>query len=267
MFRITSRWTAVVTGVAALCVPALAQEGQAVGKVEAKAQESVKQVLASYKNISALHEVVTLKGNLPDFMSSALPERVEIKIQRPNKLSIVFTQKEGAKKVTYRIVSDGTNLWQWQSDTNVYTKEKAPKLLSEMPQIGNLTPEMEAILFGRNPFEGMPGPNGTMTLNRTEKRGEVEYDVLEASVSEEGAGMSFSLSMLLGQKERLIHGVRLVGKGKDPQGKDISFNLELSYDLVNSKPSFTAADFQFTPPAGSKPATSRSAPSGSPKGR
>jgi hypothetical protein len=267
MFRFTGRLMAVMTAAAALCVPALAQERQAEGKIDAKAQEAVKQMLASYKNISALHEVVTLKGNLPDYMSSGLPEKVEVKIQRPNKVSIVFSQKEGAKTVTYRIVSDGTNLWRWQSDTNVYSKEKAPKLLSEMPQVGNPTPEMEAILFGRNPFEGMPGPNGTMTLNKTEKRGEVEYDVMEASVSEEGAGMSFSLSMLLGQKDRLIRSIRLAGKGKDPQGKDTSFNFELSYDLVNAKPAFTAADFQFTPPAGSKPAGNRSTPSSPPKGR
>lgn len=267
MFRFTSRLTAVVIAAAALCVPALAQEGQAVGKVDAKAQEAVKQMLASYKNISSLHQVVTLKGKLPDFMSSALPERVEIKIQRPNKLSIAYSQKEGAKTVAYRIVSDGTNLWRWQSDTNVYTKEKAPKLLSEIPQFNNPTPELEIILFGRDPFEGMPGPNGTMTLNKTEKRGEVEYDLLETSLSEEGAGMSMNLNMLLGQKDRLLRGIRLSGKGKDPQGKDISFSFELSYDLVNAKPAFTAADFQFTPPAGSKPSTNRLAPDSPPRGR
>lgn len=267
MFSFTSRLTAVVTAAAALCLPALAQEGQTEGKVDTKAQEAVKQMLAAYKNVSALHQVVTLKGKLPEFMSSGLPERVEVKVQRPNKLSIVYSEKEGAKTVTYRIVSDGTNLWRWQSDTNVYSKEKAPKLLAEMPQFGTPTPELEIVIFGRDPFEGMPGPNGTMSLTRTEKRGEVECDVVETSLSEEGAGMSMNLNMLLAQKDRLLRGIRLAGKGKDPQGKDISFSFELSYDMVNLKPAFTAADFQFTPPAGSKPATNRLAPDSPPKGR
>jgi hypothetical protein len=49
------------------------------------------------------------------------------------------------------------------------------------------------------------------------------------------------------------------GSGKDQAGKDLKFDLKLTYDVVETNPTFAPSDFVFTPPPGAKLAASKPA--------
>lgn len=246
-----------------LAVSACAQET----KPDPKAQAVLDQMIAAYTALNALHLKATVKrtGNAPPIMPVTIPESLEMRLLRPNKLWFYYVEKSGAKVKKRQVVSDGTNLWRWESDTNIYTKTKAPGLFRDFPRLPVLV-EM-GILFEQDPFQDLP-PNAHITLGEPIKVGDTDVDVVEIKIAEEGTPFTVVFKLLIGQKDHLMRGLSFEESGKDPQsGKDHSFKMELTYSLVNAAPDFKTADFVFTPPPGAKPPASGSPPNPKPSGK
>src|SRR5262249_32338053 len=95
------------------------------------------------------------------------------------------------------------------------------------------------------------------------KVGDVDVDVINIGINGDGAPISLNIRFQVGQKDHLIHGLVVENNGKDGAGKDAKFRLDLTYDLVDTSPTFAAADFTFIPPPGAKPAVPATAKPGS----
>lgn len=248
-----------------LAVSACAQET----KPDPKAQAVLDQMLAAYKALNALHMKATMKltGNAPQIMPGTIPESLEMRLLRPNKLWLHYVEKSGAKVQKEQVVSDGTNLWRWQSATNIYTKTKAPGLFRDFPRLPDIGPEMDILFREQNPFQNFP-PNAHITLGEPIKVGDTDVDVVEIKIAEEETPFTVAVKLLIGQKDHLMRGLSFEGSGKDPQsGKDLNFKMESTYSLVNAAPDFKTADFVFTPPPGAKPPASGSPPNPKPGGK
>jgi outer membrane lipoprotein-sorting protein len=223
-------------------------------KRDPKVQAVIDQVLAAYKALNGLSLKVSVKATGPADMMRGAPESVEMRFQKPNKLYSAVATRGAADRVDRKlIVSDGSFLWTWKSDSNTFTKGKAPALLKAATTLGDDLPEYELLFRDKDPFADLPG-TANLALGPPQKVGDVDVDVLKTTVSEQGVPFQFVVQILVGQKDHLIHGMYFEGSGKDPAGKDAKFDLRMTYDAVNANPAFTPADFVFTPPAGAKPA-------------
>jgi outer membrane lipoprotein-sorting protein len=239
---------------AVLCGPAVGQLAPAV-KRDPKVQAVIDQMLAAYKELGALHVKATAKASGPPGMLGGAPDSFELRYQKPNKLYTLFVARgrtEGAadRKIT---ASDGATLWTYSSASNTYTKAKAPASLRNSALIPSDMPECDLLFRDKDPFADLPG-TAAMTLGPAAKAGDVDVDVLQATSAEPGVPFTLNFQIMVGQKDHLIHGMTFQGSGMDPDGKDMKLDLRLTYDLVDSKPSFTPADFAFMPPAGAKAA-------------
>lgn len=227
-------------------------------KIDPKVDAVFKETVAAYKALTVLHEKVSMKVNTasPEIKKSMSgPEKVELRIQKPNRIYLDFTGTNSGRPVKTLLVCDGTSVWRWSGDSNTYTKIKAPATLAGIPGVSNDLPELDIIVRGKNPFNDMSGPGGAMAFKVGEpmKVGDVDVDVLEASPGGDSAPFKMQIRMLVGRKDRLFHGLSVEGGGKNPvDQKDFSFDAKMNYDLVDAAPTFTAADFTFTPPPGAK---------------
>lgn len=246
---------ACIAGLALFATSALAQQTPPTVKRDPKVQAVIDQTLAAYRALNGLHLKVSVKTTGPSDMMRGAPDSIELKYQKPNKLYSAIATR-GAKETLDRrlVVSDGSNLWAWLSDTNTYNKVKAPPLLKTAPFIGHDLPEYDLLFRDKDPFADLPG-TATLALGPAAKVGDVDVDVLKTSATEQGVPFTLNIELMIGQKDHLIHGMYFAGSGKD-QGKDVKFDLRMTYDLVAANPAFTAADFAFTPPPGAKPALS-----------
>jgi outer membrane lipoprotein-sorting protein len=250
---------AVFAGLLLACGGALAQQPPIGVKRDPKVQAVIDQTLAAYRALTGLHLKVSVKTTGPADMMRGAPDSIELKYQKPNKLySAVTTRGAGDAVERKLVVSDGANLWAWLSDTNTYNKVKAPPLLKTAPFIGHDLPEYDLLFRDKDPFADLPG-TANLALGPPAKVGDVDVDVLKASATEQGVPFTLNVELLIGQKDHLIHGMYFAGSGKD-QGKDVKFDLRMTYDLAVANPTFAPADFTFTPPPGSKPALSLQPP-------
>lgn len=248
-----SYWIArisVLTAAVAVSLTAVAQEPKRDPRVQALLDQSV----AAYKAMPSYRAKTTFKytPDNPDLFRQGQPLSMEIKVQRPNKLNLSYTEKgANGKLARHQIVSDGTNVFRWDSDTNAYTKTKAGNAFPDLP--GSLSlPELDALLRAKDPFKELPVPANLLTVGTPVKVGDVDMDVVEGKISGPGLPFAGRLRMLFGQKDHTIRGVTFEGEGKDPRnGKPLSFRVEATSDAISTSPQFTQADFTFTPPAGS----------------
>jgi outer membrane lipoprotein-sorting protein len=230
-------------------------------KRDPKVQAVIDQAMAAYKGLNALHLKVSVKATGTTEMFVGAPDSVEIKYQKPNKLHVLSATRGQGDVVNRReVVTDGVSVWTWNSGGNSYSKLKAPPAIKSISTLSDDLPEYDLLFKEKDPFLDIPGAAGALTLAPAAKLGDVDVDVLAATITEAGVPFTLNVKILIGQKDHLIHGMQFDGSGKDPAGKDTKFDLKMNYDIVNSSPTFAPADFTFTPPPGAKLAPTVAAP-------
>jgi outer membrane lipoprotein-sorting protein len=238
---------------AGLAVSTGAQQAPAA-KRDPKVQAVIDQTLAAYRALNSLHVKASATMSGPAEMLGGAPSAFELRYQKPNKLYTLFVESKGQGAGDRKITAcDGATFWTYSSASNTYTKTKAPASLKNSSLVASDMPECDLLFRDKDPFEDIPG-SAAMTLGAPAKVGSVDVDVLQANATEQGVPFSLSFQILIGQKDHLIHGMAFQGSGKDPQGKEMKLDLRLTYDVVDTNPTFTPADFAFAPPVGAKPA-------------
>ncbi len=226
--------------------------------VDPKAQAVIDSMVAAYKKLNSLHEkiaVSTTSSGAAVVQTGDIPQVIEIKAQRPNRLFVDRTALKNGKQVHEILVCDGTYVWRWNSTTNRYTKTKAPSSFSEIGALPSDSPDMDMMLKGANPLADLKMGSAALpiTLGPPTKSGGVDIDLLEAKMAADGAPLSGSIRFLVGHADHVMHEMVFEGSGKDPaSGKDAAFRLDLTYPLIDMDAPFTPHDFRFVPPAGAK---------------
>jgi len=267
----------VLTGAAVLassCVIALHSQ-QADSR--SRAQAALEQTYAAYKALNAFHAKIkwTAKysgGMTADDFPVPGPDTIELRMQRPNKFFMATSSKRLGKPSSYLIVSDGTSLWCWRSWTNTYVETKAPAALSEMAKLlpddaigtsdgsaweADSIIEWDLLATNQDPLQGAADAGVVFTLTGPEKLGDAQVNVLRLSAP---AGLPFSLEtrLYLGVTNHLVRAHGLSARGKHPEtGKDFTVEMQAVYEIHNTQPKFTDADFRFVPPPGAKRAVGK----------
>lgn len=256
------RLCVMLTGIlAALAVGthAAAQES----RVDPKAQAVIDRAIAAYKGLKAFHEKVVMKGESdPPGMIPGFTGFIEVRLQKPNKLWLKIESKEGGKRTVWQVVCDGIHLWRWSNEKSTYTKSPAPRSVAGIPvEVPTSVVDLGMLLYGRDPLK-VAWPAGTaFTLGESEKLGDIAVDVITAKIADSSSPVATVFKMMIGQQDHLVRGYSFRGSGKHPQsGKEMSFKFEATYPLINASPTFTARDFTFTPPPGTKLVASDPAP-------
>ena len=265
----TKRSMAIAT-VVAVAAAVVLEAGQVDPKARAKLEES----LAAYRALEALHVKVTWTARYTGSMSRddfplPGPDTLELRMQRPNKLYLAASSKNGDRPSSYLIVSDGESVWHWRSVPNTHTQAKAPALLKDLPKalpddaigtydgstwtVDNIL-EWDALVLEEDPIQGISMAGLTASLT-TEKVGNDVMDVLKlrSPAASPLIPISQEMTYSLSAASHLVRELRLSFRGKNPDnGRDFTVEMRAVYDLQNAQPKFAAADFQFTPPRGSK---------------
>jgi len=244
-------------------------------KVDPRARSAIEQMDAAYKSLDAVHIKVRwtarYSGSMsPDDFPLPGPEVLELRMQRPNKFYMDASAKgDDGKPTRYLIVSDGTNLWHWRSAPNTYTQVAAPATLAEMPRLlpsdaigtfdgvtwtNDSIMEWDLLVDQIATMKELAESEMAITLGAPGKIGNTAVDVVLLKAP--GApGMPFSteVTYYLSASSHLIQGYLLNVRGKHPEdGKDFSVTMRATYDVLETRPRFTAPDFAFTPPRGAK---------------
>jgi len=243
--------------------------------VDARARSAIEQMRAAYKSLDALHIKVTwtarYSGDMaPDDFPLPGPEVLELRMQRPNRFYMEASAKgDNGKPTRYLIVSDGTNLWHWRSATNTYLQLAAPATLADMVRllpddaigtydgvtwtIDDIT-EWDLLVDDVDPMKSYEGSGMAIALGAPQRIGQAAVDVVQFKLLVSPT-MPFAseTTYYLSASNHLIQGCLLSARGKNPDtGKDFSVTMRATYDVHETQPRFTAADFAFTPPRGAK---------------
>ena len=251
--------------------------------IDPRARAALEQMQAAYKSVDALHIKVTWTAKYSGAMSRddfplPGPDQLELRLQRPNRFYMSATTKGDGKPSQYIIVSDGGSVWHWRSWTNTYTQRNAPATLAEMARVlpedvigasDGTTWEAQSIAeWDLLVDEGLPlaklAETGTsVALGTPEKIGAASVEVVRLSSPPASPMMPIAseVTYLLDASTHLIRGYTMTSRGKHPDsGKDFSVTMRAAYDVHETQPRFTAADFVFTPPRGAKRVDARKNP-------
>jgi hypothetical protein len=166
-------------------------------------------------------------------------------------------------------VSDGTNLWHWRSAPNTYTQVAAPATLADMPRLlpsdaigtfdgvtwtNDTIMEWDLLVDEVPTMKDLAESGMAITLGAPSRIGKTAVDVVQLkSPAEPGVPFSTEVTYYLSASSHLIQGYLLTTRGKHPEiGTDFSVTMRAAYDVLETRPRFTAADFAFTPPRGAK---------------
>src|SRR5258708_8215696 len=224
-------------------------------KRDAKVQATIDQMALAYRALRSVHIKMVMKPTVsdPGFLKTySGPESMEIKLQRPNKISLEQWRIAGGQRTHSMIVCDGVNLWKWESGIGTVAREKAPESISDIKTVPNDLPEMDVLLRNKDPFVDftMGGAEIPLTMGASAKFGDADAESIEAKIPTEGSPISGVLRVRIGQKDHLVRSLSFEGGGKDPKtGKDVTFKFEMTYPILNPSPVFTQADFKFVPPS------------------
>jgi len=227
----------------------------------------------AYKSLHALHIKVTwtarYRGDAtPEDFPLPGPEALELRMQRPNKFYMQATAtSDDGKPTRYLIVSDGTNLWHWRSPTNTYIQLPAPATLADMARLlpddavgtyDGVTwsiddiAEWDLLVNDIDPMAGLAGSGMVVALGAPQKIGHTAVDVVQFTLPASPVlPLAIEETYYLSASSHLIQGCLLTARGKHPEtGKDMSVTMRAAYDVLETQPRFTDADFAFTPPQG-----------------
>jgi len=263
MFSFLSRICLTIVAGAALVSRTGAQTAPEAAKRDAKLEAMIAPMIATYRSLSALHEKMSVAGEGPPGLLDNGPVALELRYQKPNRLWLAETVRTGdAKTARTLIVCDGKYVWRWRSATNTYRREKAPARLKDVPNLPDESPEMDVLFRDGDPFVHMAADGMSLSAGPPAKVGDADVDVLLLNPAHNDLSFTMTIKFMIGQKDHLFRALTVEGGGKDPTtGKQIQFRVGMTYDLVDPAPTFTAADFVFTPPAGAKLAPDTSGPS------
>jgi outer membrane lipoprotein-sorting protein len=162
------------------------------------------------------------------------------------------------------LVCDGKFLWEWDSDSNTYTKKPAPANLKGIPSPFLLAglPGMQ-YLFGESDvakdlkkhatkaeIEGLSGLQGgnymgfALAIASPTKFAGTLCDVVETKTE------GFRIYLYIAKTDRLFRGQASEMRLAESKTKQVSVRNVETYPLVDPKPRFTPAEFTFTPPPG-----------------
>ena len=227
-------------------------------KRDAKVQAAISQMTAAYKALTAVHIKMAVRAEVsdPGMVNMAdVPESVEIRFQKPNKLVLDSWRNNHGKRVHSLLVCDGANFWKWDSASREVSRNKAPASLSDLKDLPSDSPEMDILLRNKEPFQdfNVGGPEVTLTMGGPAKLGDAMTDVIEARMPAVGSPISGVLRIRLGQADHLVRGISFDGGGADPKTKkELKFKFEVTYPILNPAPVFTPADFLFAMPPGAR---------------
>ena len=126
--------TAHATILLSLAVIASAQDTKPPARLDARAKLVMDQLGAAYRGLNALHERITAQARGPEVMLGRMPETVELKVRKPNRLWMSMTERlPDGRKIKSMVVCDGITLWHWTDETNTYRKSRAPATLKAIP--------------------------------------------------------------------------------------------------------------------------------------
>jgi len=244
--------------------------------VDPRARSAIEHAEAAYKSLDALHVKVTwtarYSGSMtPDDFPLPGPEVLELRMQRPNKFYMEASAKgDNGKPTRYLIVSDGTSLWHWRSVPNTYTQVAAPATLADLPRLlpddaigtfdgvtwtNDSIMEWDLLVDEAATVKGFTESGMAITLGAPEKIGSTAVDVVQLKSPAPSPVMPIAteVTCYLSASSHLIQGYLMTTRGKNPEtGKDFSVTMRAVYDVLETRPRFTAADFAFTPPRGAK---------------
>lgn len=230
-------------------IPSLAQNTPL--KIDERVRLLMDNMIAGYRSQVNLQEKVTFKffTNVPEMTPELVPVEFTMKLQRPNKLALSWSEKGKNGIVKKQLISDGliqTDFWE---DSNIYTQTKAPSAIPAAPAVLNV-PEFELLFNGRDPFINLRIPSQNLKVGDSAKYGDIDCDVLIGAVSQPALNLLATLKLGIGKKDHLIRGMVFEGNGGTPD-KPIKFKYEAIYEVIVG-PNLKDADFAFTPPPGAK---------------
>ncbi|MEP6755781.1 MAG: hypothetical protein ABJA67_09790 [Chthonomonadales bacterium] len=233
--------------------PSLAQTGPKppAQKIDERVRSMMDDMIAGYKAQTTLQEKVSFKftSNVPEMTPEVIPIEFVLKIQKPNKLALAWSEKGKSGVVRKQIISDGATETDFNEDTNTYFQSKAPLGLPAAPAVLNV-PEFELLFNGRDPFINLHIPSQLLKVGDPVKIGEFDCDVLIGTVTQPALNLTASLRLSIAKKDHLIRSMVFEGNGGTAD-KPIKFKYEALY-TVTLLPVLTESDFSFTPPPGAK---------------
>ena len=220
-------------------------------KTDLRVRAMMDEMVNAYKAQTNLQEKVTFKffANVPELIPENIPVEFNLKLQKPNKVNLSWTEKGKSGLVKKRLISDGIIQSDVYVDSNSYYQTKAPMALPAPPIVLNV-PEFDLLFNGRDPFTTLRIPTQYLKIGESEKFNDVDCDVLIGTVSQPAINLTATLRLGMGKKDHLIRGMIFEGAGTS-EGKAIKFKYEAIYDLTLS-PNLTDSDFKFMPPPDSK---------------
>ena len=210
------------------------------------------QMKLAYRNLNTLHEKITFKFdvNVPGMIEDVLPVELELKIKQPNKLSLNYVLKNATGKLMkYQMVSDGENIYTYSADLNAYEKFDLKKTGIRIPSVLN-TPDFDVLFRAIDPFQNLRIPSEKLKVGSPTKINDVDVDVA-TGLLDQGSQLSATFLLAFGQKDHLVRGMSFKGGGEQ-NGKQIRFQFDANYDVVEPNAKVEDADFKFVAPQGAK---------------
>lgn len=172
---------------------------------------------------------------------------IELRLQRPDKISVFYGSYPEDKKVGQLTVSDGKTLWRWNRFTQTYTKQSVKGPLEKILVDELETQEVALCLLGRNSYANalVPGPSRI----KFDKVDGIEVEVLENEGKLENG--TATVQVMIGKEDHLLRRIVREERRSNAATKNKwSIKTEIIYTIVNNAPTFQEKDFRFSPPPG-----------------
>lgn len=116
--------------------------------------------------------------------------------------------------------------------------------------------EWDHLVAGVEPLANLAQPGLTIRLGAPETIDGRRVNVVQVlSPDVSLVPLTSEVGLLLDEATGLVCGYRLTARGRNPEnGKGFRVVMRARYDVFNTQPRFTDADFVFTPPRGAKKA-------------
>ncbi|HSV73189.1 MAG TPA: hypothetical protein VLH79_05465 [Chthonomonadales bacterium] len=202
---------------------------------------SLSDVTRTYSVLRGLHVRATITA-------TGLPtRRVEVRWRRSDRIFVsVSHQAPNGTWVRTVTTSDGTHLWRYRSDLREAVREPAPETTFMLPDAPYDLPELRVMLQGDMVEEMQPFLGARLARAAPAVLLGVSVETIHAAhPSGATARIAFGLfdRLVRSYRERTPAPPGTTGTARD---------LTITYSMVNGAPTFTDADFTFTPPSGTR---------------
>jgi len=243
---------------AALATPTQAQDAKTI----------VERMVAAYRTAPRLHVRARLKAQ-PEFQALWKGvESFELRVERPGRLLLTSWRREGGGSVRLAVACDGRTLWTIDPRSSRAVSSRAPARIEQisLDEVG--LPELEMLLHGRSPLEGLsPGdPPAPPALAAPARAAGADCHVLELKGASPDGPASMTCRIYVGQQDYLIRGIVVEAAGKTPgDARDLQVRFEVAYDMVTTTPAFAPDAFRLPLPPSASPKPAGAKPPASPR--